>query len=104
MNEHWQTSDWDLMDGETLLGRLTGYDVDQPRFLLRFAPTPAWEPIRPLFDAFAALRGPDPEGTAMMRVLRPIRDLGLTLVPAGGGTPLTEYILTIDGDEARLRY
>lgn len=104
MEEHWRTSDWDLMDGETLLGRLTGYGVDQPRFLLKFAPTHAWEPIRPLFDAFAALGGPDPDGLATMRVLKPIRDLGLTLVPARGGTPLTEYILSIDGDEARLRY
>lgn len=92
------------MDGETLLGRLTGYGVDQPRFLMKFAPTPAWEPIRPLFDAFAARRGPDPDGLATMRVLKPIRDLGLTLVPAGGRTPLTEYLLSVEGDEARLRF
>ena len=98
---------WWLMQGESRVGELREYAVDQPFFLCHFVPGPAWAEVRPLFEAWAALNGPDPDGFRTAQAIKPIMDLGLTLVPADGGPPMAlfkECILRIDGDSARLRH
>ncbi|MCI3276949.1 hypothetical protein [Streptomyces cylindrosporus] len=99
---------WQLLQRDILLGELSEYDCDQPFFLARFLPGPGWESVRPLFEALAALRGPDPDGTRTVAVVKPLRDLDLTLVPVGGGHSVLQVFkdcwLRIDGSEARLRY
>ncbi len=51
--------------------------------------------------------GPDPDGSRTLAVMKPLRDLELTLTPADGGQPLWVFkdcMLRIDGSKARLRY
>ncbi|MFJ9457354.1 hypothetical protein ACIRST_19980 [Kitasatospora sp. NPDC101447] len=99
---------WQLLQGDTLLGELSEYGCDQPFFLAHFTPGPGWESAMGLFEAWAALRGPDPDGSHTVAVMKPLRDLGLTLAPVGGGQPVLQVFrnctLRIDGSEARLRY
>lgn len=40
-----------LMQGDTLLGEMYRYDSDFPWIYCHFHPTPAFEPLRPLFQA-----------------------------------------------------
>ncbi|MFI7367335.1 hypothetical protein ACIBO4_34890 [Streptomyces sp. NPDC050149] len=99
---------WQLLQGNVLLGELSEYGCDQPFFLARLTPGPGWEGVRALFEAWAALSGPDPDGSRTVAVVKPLRDLELTLAPVGGGQPLLQVFksctLRIDGSEARLRY
>ncbi|MEV7325250.1 hypothetical protein [Streptomyces sp. NPDC093970] len=99
---------WQLLQGDILLGELSEYGCAQPYFLARFAPGPGRENVRPLFEALAALAGPDPDGPRTVAVVKPLLDLNLTVVPAGGGPSLLRVFkncwLRIDGAEARLRY
>ncbi|AJZ83559.1 hypothetical protein ACFV27_31305 [Streptomyces antimycoticus] len=97
---------WWLMQGEAAVGELRQYGVDQPVFLCHFTPGPAWEAVRAHFEAWSALRGPDPDGSRTAQVIRSIMDLGLRLVPTDDSpsmTLFTECILRIDGHTARLR-
>ncbi len=97
---------WWLMQGEAAVGELRQYGVDQPVFLCHFTPGPAWEAVRAHFEAWSALRGPDPDGSRTAHVIRSIMDLGLRLVPTDDSpsmTLFTECILRIDGHTARLR-
>ena len=43
--------DWLLVMGDLRLGKLWLSDVDQPWYFCEFEPAPAFETIRPLFDA-----------------------------------------------------
>ncbi|MFE2021448.1 hypothetical protein ACFW9O_25735 [Streptomyces sp. NPDC059499] len=99
---------WQLLQGNVLLGELSEYGCDQPFFLARFTPGPGWESVRALFEAWAAFSGPDPDGSRIVAVVKPLRDLELTLAPVGGGQPLLQVfkncMLCIDGSEARLRH
>jgi hypothetical protein len=95
------------MQGDTPIGELREYAVDQPTFLCHFVPGPRWEAVRSHFESWAALHGPDPDGTRTMQVIKPIMDLGLTLVPDDESQPMAlfkECIVRIDGGIARLRY
>ncbi|MEU4083742.1 hypothetical protein [Streptomyces aureus] len=95
------------MRGDVRVGELRQYGVDQPTFLCHFVPGPGWEAVRELFEAWAAVQGPDPDGSRNAEAIRPLMDLGLTLHPSDGGSPLTCFkgcILRIYGDRARLRY
>ncbi|ASQ98308.1 hypothetical protein [Streptomyces sp. 11-1-2] len=97
---------WWLMQGEAAVGELRQYGVDHPVFLCHFTPGPAWEAVRAHFEAWSALRGPDPDGSRTAHVIRSIMDLGLRLVPTDDSpsmTLFTECILRIDGHTARLR-
>ncbi|MFC8587359.1 hypothetical protein ACFUGD_22830 [Streptomyces sp. NPDC057217] len=91
---------WRLLRGDVLIGELREYDRDHPYFLARFTPGPGWDAVKPLFEARAARKGPDPTG--------PLRDLGLTLAPDDGCRPplrlFEDCTVRIDGPEARLRY
>ena len=95
---------WRLMRGDELVGSLSVSEIDMPHYLCDFSPGPAWEPIRPLFEAWAGMRGPDPDGSRTAAALKPIVDLRLVLVPVAGGEPITRFFLRIDGNKARLRY
>ncbi|MEV5809318.1 hypothetical protein [Streptomyces parvulus] len=95
---------WRLMRGSDLIGTLTVYEVDMPIFLCDFSPGPGWEPVRPLFEAWAQVQGPDPDGRRTTAALKPIFDLGLHLVPVAGGERVDRFSLRIDGDKASLRY
>jgi hypothetical protein len=97
---------WWLMRGDVRVGELREHEVDQPTFLCHFVPGPGWETARPLFEAWAAVQGPDPDGRLNAEAIRPLMALGLTLHPSDGGAPLTcfrDCILRIYGDRARLR-
>lgn len=99
---------WQLLRGNVLLGELSEYGCDQPFFLARFTPGPGWESVRGLFEAWAAVRGLDPDGSRTVAAVKPLRDLKLTLAPVGSGQPVLQVFrdcsLRIDGSEARLRY
>lgn len=99
---------WHLLRGDILIGELSEYGCDQPFFLARFTPGPGWESVRALFEASAALSGPDPDGSRTIAALKPLQDLELRLVPVDGQQPslqvLKDCMLRIDGSEARLRY
>ncbi|WP_426361896.1 hypothetical protein [Streptomyces sp. E-08] len=99
---------WRLWLGDVLVGELREYGCDQPCFLARFTPGPGWEGVRALFEARAALKGPDPDGSRTLGVIKPLQDLELTLAPADGRQPPLQVfkncMLRIDGSEARLRY
>jgi hypothetical protein len=69
---------WRLLRGDVLVGELSEYGCDQPFFLARFTPGPGWESVRALFEAWAALTGPDPDGSRAVAVLKPLQDLELT--------------------------
>ncbi|MEU3218213.1 hypothetical protein [Streptomyces sp. NPDC006971] len=101
-------SAWQLMQGDTLIGELNEHGCDQPFFLAHFSPGPGWESVRPLFEAFAAVGGPDPDGSRFVSVVQPLQDLELVLVPVHGHEPpmrvLKDCMLRIDGNAARLRY
>ncbi|MFE2179489.1 hypothetical protein [Streptomyces sp. NPDC059455] len=101
------TATWWLMQGESAVGELRQYGVDQPVFLCHFTPGPGWETVRAQFEAWSALRGQDPDGSRTAQVIRSIMDLGLRLVPTDDSPSMalfTECILRIDGHTARLRY
>ncbi|WP_043679843.1 hypothetical protein [Streptomyces xylophagus] len=98
---------WRLMHGDIRPGELREYEIDQPMFLCHFVPGPGWESVRALFEAWADVQGSDPDGSRHAEAIRPLMDLGLTLHPSDGGTPLAcfrDAILRIYGDTARLRY
>lgn len=99
---------WRRLRGDVLVGELSEYGCDQPFFLARFTPGPGWESVRALFEAWAALTGPDPDGSRTVAVLKPLQDLELRLAPVDGRQPslqvLKNCILRIDGSEVRLRY
>lgn len=98
---------WRLFRGEVLVGELHEYGIGQPSFLAHFSPGPGWETVRGLFEAWASLSGPDPDGTRTSAVAKPLRDLDLTLASDGEQVLLEVFrncSLLIDGLEARLRY
>lgn len=99
---------WRLLRGDVLVGELSEYGCDQPFFLAHFTPGPGWESVRTLFEAWAALTGPDPDGSRTVAVLKPLQDLELRLASIDGQQPslqvLKDCILCIERSEARLRY
>lgn len=98
---------WRLLRGDVLVGELHEYGIDQPSFLAHFTPGPGWESVRGIFEAWASLSGPDPDGTRTLAVVKPLRDLDLTLVSDDEQILLEVFkncSLRIDGLEARLRY
>jgi hypothetical protein len=85
------------MQGDVLVGELSEYGCDQPFFLARFTPGPGWESVRPLFEALAAYRGPDPDGLRFVARPQHVHDAGerrsvgnpqpprVAVAPFGGG-------------------
>ena len=99
-------SSWNLVaPDETVLGRLTLQDGGADMFWHdgTFAPTPAFDAIAPLFLETRRLLERD-EMDAFEAAYEHIVALGLELHPVGAGPPIREFLLHIDGEEARLRY
>ncbi|WP_330303308.1 MULTISPECIES: hypothetical protein [unclassified Streptomyces] len=95
------------MRGDVRIGELRQYGIDQPTYLCHFVPGPGWEAVRAPFEAWAAVQGPDPDGSRNAEAIRPLMDLELTLHPSDGGAPLgcfRDCILRIYGNTARLRH
>ncbi|MDX2646854.1 hypothetical protein PV341_25435 [Streptomyces sp. PA03-1a] len=100
---------WRLVQGDTVIGKLTDYGCDMPFLLLRFAPEAGWEAVRPRFEALAAaVTGKDPDGSRFVAAAKPLQELELILEHADGReAPLRVWrncFLHIDGPKARLRY
>ncbi|MEU2856300.1 hypothetical protein [Streptomyces syringium] len=82
---------WWLKQGDTRIGELRQYAIDQPTFLCHFIPGPGWEGVRALFESWAALHGPDPDGSRTVQAIKPIMDLGLKLVAEDEGRPMALF-------------
>ncbi|MFF7333499.1 hypothetical protein [Streptomyces sp. NPDC008150] len=94
---------WQLMQGGRLVGTLVEEEVDMFWTDCHFAPAPGWEDLHPLFEASSdAWRSGDEE--AAVEADEAIYARGLVLAPVDGGAPLTEFLLSINGDKARFRY
>jgi hypothetical protein len=96
----------ELKQGELLLGTLETTDLDQPWVICKFTPTPAFEAVKPLFDAeLELIEGSDDlEIDAWEMAYSRIDELGLQLVPVNGEPSISEFVLHIDGSEAWFRY
>jgi hypothetical protein len=97
---------FELRRAEVLLGTLQVVDVDQPWVICTFAPTNAFDEFRPLFDhELELIEGSDNlDAETWEEAYSHIDELGLQLVPVSGATPITEFLLHIEGSEARFRY
>lgn len=94
---------WDLKQQERLIGTLTFESQDMFWSDCRFAPAPAWDDLRPLFaKSREAWRSGDTD--AALEADEAIHAVGLVLLPSDGGAPITDFLLRIDGYEARFRY
>ncbi|WP_433524401.1 hypothetical protein ACQPZ2_04360 [Nocardia pseudovaccinii] len=94
---------WQLMQGKRLIGMLVQDEVDMFWTDCHFAPGPGWADLQPLFAASRdAWRNGDME--AAVEADDAIHAQGLVLVPVDSGALLTEFLLRINGDKARLRY
>ena len=97
---------WWLTQGDTRIGVLREYATDQPTFLCRFITGPGWEGGPCAVRELGGPAGPGPDGSRTAQVIKPIMDLGLTLVAEDEGRPMAlfkECIVRIDGDTARVR-
>jgi hypothetical protein len=94
---------WTLMMGDSVLGMLTPDDPDWPWLYCHFTPTPAFEPVRPLFVAeLEILEGQWDEGR-WEKAYAAIASLKLRLL-GDDGQIIDEFLLHIDGDTAWFRY
>ncbi|MFH8789126.1 hypothetical protein [Streptomyces roseoverticillatus] len=94
---------WQLRQGDRLVGTLTLAEIDMFWSDCRFDPAPGWEGLRPLFAALrdAWVRGDE---DAALAADEAIHAEGLILVPDGGGDPITDFLIRINGETARFRY
>ncbi|MGW8701449.1 hypothetical protein ACWGOK_31770 [Streptomyces eurythermus] len=94
---------WRLRQGERLVGTLALESGDMFWSDCRFEPGPAWEGLAPLFAASRdAWRRGDED--AALAVDETIYAQDLVLVPDSGGAPITEFLIRIEGEVARLRH
>ena len=92
-----------LYRGETLLGVLTPTESDQPWWLGSFAPTIAFEEVRPLFLQELKLLNADQMGEWELLQTQ-IQTLELKLVPSDGSDSVSDFLLHIDAENAWWRY
>jgi hypothetical protein len=94
---------WRLSQGDQLVGTLLLEEVDMFWTDCRFEPGPGWAALRPLFDTSRdAWRRGDEE--AALVADESIHTAGLVLVPEGGGDPITDFLIRINGQRARFRF
>ncbi|MEV4921502.1 hypothetical protein [Streptomyces roseoverticillatus] len=93
-------SAWRLLHGDALVGTITVDGGDFPWLVGRFAAEPAFEEVRPWFEEVLAVLETD-DFDRFDAVYDPIAE-ALTLVSPEG--PVSEFLLYIEGDEARFRY
>lgn len=93
---------WQLRRRDQLIGTLVFEGIDMFWTDCRFEPAPAWDGLRPLFAASrdAWRRGDQEAGLAADEA---IHVEGLILVPTDGA-PITDFLIRIEGNEARFRY
>lgn len=93
---------WRLYQGEVLLGTLKVWR-EMPWLSGKFHPTPAFEPLRPLFQREIDLLNAE-EHEAWEEAYDAIDALGLSLWAPDAEAPVREFLLHVDGDEAWFRY
>jgi hypothetical protein len=92
-----------LKQGDTLLGSLAIDDPDMPWWHGHFQPTPEYEPVRPIVEAWSrAVR--DGDEAAMISAHPAFKALDLAIDRNDGGEPITRFLLYIDADRFRLRH
>jgi hypothetical protein len=96
--------DWFLVMGDLRLGALWLTDVDQPWYYCAFEPTPAFEAVRPLFDAAnQALK--TREFDAAAELLEEIAARGVCLVWGNGqAQPRTDMAGSLQLDGRRMMF
>lgn len=95
---------WNLKRGEEILGLLTELDIDQPWIICQFQASTSFASYQPLFIEELKLLDSD-EMELWQRAYQNIDELGLVLEPSsGGGETIRDFILHIDGNNARFRY
>ncbi|EHY89778.1 hypothetical protein ACWGRK_02230 [Saccharomonospora azurea] len=94
---------WELRKGERLVGTLTYEGSDMFWHACRFEPGPAWPEFAPLFDALnsATDRGDD---DALHDADQAINAAGLVLDPGTGEPPVTDFLVSIEGEAAGVRF
>ncbi|MER7312071.1 MULTISPECIES: hypothetical protein [Streptomyces] len=94
---------WQLRQDDRLVGTLTLEEIDMFWSDCHFEPAPAWDDLRPLFDASrdAWVRGDE---EAALAADEAIHAEGLILVPDEGGDPITDFLIRINGETARFRH
>lgn len=93
------------MQNDTLIGTLSNGVQNQPYFGYHFEPTPAFDPINPLFDEELSLLNQNRLSDEEWEVAyEKIDALGLTLVSLDGRDVLDDLLLHIEGNRAWFRY
>ena len=98
--------EWDLVaPDQTVFGRLTSEADGGDMFWqeCRFVPSSHFATIAPLFREVQVLLERD-EMEACEQAYERIAGLGLVLTPRGDEGPIRDFLLHIDGTQARLRY
>ncbi len=91
------------MNGDTQVARLEQLGVDMPWFLCSFKPTQAFDAVRPLFAQQERAIAED-DWDAAERVWSEMFER-MRLVPDDPSeAPINEFLIRLNGDEARLRY
>jgi hypothetical protein len=94
---------WELKQGDSLVGTLVFESQDMFWSDCRFQPGPCWPSLRPLFDRSRdAWRSHDAD--AGVAADEAIRAAGLVLQPNDGEPAITDFLLRIEGSEARFRW
>lgn len=93
---------WQLQQGDALMGTLTLEGIDMFWTDCCFEPAPAWENIRPLFEASRTAWQSGDQGAALAAD-EAIARAGLVLVPCDGGAPITDFLIRVSGPTARFR-
>ena len=93
------------MQGGTHVGTLVLDHIDQPWFHCRFTATPAWELLRPTVEAWnRAVERDRSHELEIAKALEAVDSLRLAIVPVPGSEPIDDFLLHVEGDEARFRY
>ncbi|MBW8481916.1 hypothetical protein [Actinomadura parmotrematis] len=93
---------WQVRQGDVLVGTLYRVDVDFPWTHCRFEPGPGWEPLRPIFEAWDDLiRRGAPEDVPPPPTAP--KEMGLELVPIGGGEAYRPARIWLASTPARFR-
>jgi hypothetical protein len=94
---------WALEQGDRLIGTLIFEGQDMFWSDCRFLPGPGWAGVRPLFERSRdAWRSGDTD--TAIAADEAISAAGLVLQPSDGTAAITDFLLRIDGDEARFRW
>lgn len=94
---------WTLMRGSAKLARLEVQGTDMPWFLCSFHAEPAYADVEPLFTEQERLMDAE-DWDGAERLWAEMHSQMTLLADDPSETPISEFLLRIEGDEARLRY